>query len=60
MPVDALLSEVCMHRADVSGPAQEYNICFTTVRRPDDGGIAPLPEPSHDMAILPKARILSV
>ncbi|KAK9841868.1 hypothetical protein WJX81_008187 [Elliptochloris bilobata] len=33
---------------------QEYNICFTTVRHPDDGGIAPLPEPSQDMAILPK------
>ena len=49
-----------MHRADVSWPAQEYNICFTTVRRPDDGGIAPLPEPSHNMAILPKARVPSV
>lgn len=33
---------------------QEYNICFTTVRRPKDGGIAPLPEPSHDLAVLPK------
>ena len=34
---------------------QEYNICFTTVRRPENGGIAPLPEPSQDMAVLPKA-----
>lgn len=33
---------------------QEYNICFTTVRRLNDGGIAPLPEPSHDLAVLPK------
>jgi len=36
--------------------AQEYNICFTTVRRPEDGGLAPLPAPSPDMAVLPKAR----
>lgn len=35
---------------------QEYNICFTTVRRPKDGSIAPLPEPSHDLAVLPKVR----
>ncbi len=35
---------------------QEYNICFTTVRRPKDGCIAPLPEPSHDLAVLPKVR----
>jgi DNA polymerase alpha subunit A len=33
---------------------QEYNICFTTVRGPKDGSIAPLPEPSEELAILPK------
>ena len=35
---------------------QEYNICFTTVQRPKDGSIPPLPEPAQDLAILPKAR----
>lgn len=33
---------------------QEYNICFTTVARPKDGGMAALPEPSEDMAYLPR------
>ena len=37
---------------------QEYNICFTTVRRPRDGGLAPLPEPSQDPAVLPKVGCL--
>eukprot|EP00884_Botryococcus_braunii_P011316 jgi/Botrbrau1/20185/Bobra.0173s0083.2 len=32
---------------------QEYNICFTTVSCPTDGGLAPLPQPSDQMAILP-------
>ncbi len=32
---------------------QEYNICFTTVDCPKDGGIAPLPPPSDHMAVLP-------
>lgn len=32
---------------------QEYNICFTTVSCPKDGGLAPLPQPSDQMAILP-------
>ena len=35
---------------------QEYNICFTTVQRPKDGSIPPLPEPAQDLAVLPKAR----
>ncbi len=39
---------------------QEYNICFTTVRRPKDGSIAPLPEPSHDLAVLPKVAFLPI
>ena len=34
---------------------QEYNICFTTVQRPRDGSIPPLPEPAEDLAVLPKA-----
>ena len=34
---------------------QEYNICFTTVQRPKDGSIPPLPEPAEDLAVLPKA-----
>lgn len=33
---------------------QEYNICFTTVQRPRDGSIPPLPEPAQDLAVLPK------
>jgi DNA polymerase elongation subunit (family B) len=37
---------------------QEYNICFTTVSAPKDGGLAPLPQPSDTMAILPTVRIL--
>jgi len=32
---------------------QEYNICFTTVDRPQDGSMAPLPENSADLAPLP-------
>lgn len=32
---------------------QEYNICFTTVQRPKDGSIPPLPEPSSTLAPLP-------
>ncbi|CAG9462303.1 unnamed protein product [Pedinophyceae sp. YPF-701] len=32
---------------------QEYNICFTTVERPEDGAIAPLPQASSEMAPLP-------
>lgn len=32
---------------------QEYNICFSTVQRPKDGGIAPLPPTANDLAILP-------
>ena len=39
---------------------QEYNICFTTVQRPKDGSIPPLPEPAEDLAVLPKACALSV
>ena len=34
---------------------QEYNICFTTVQRPKDNSMPPLPEPAEDLAILPKA-----
>ena len=33
---------------------QEYNICFTTVSRPEDGTIPPLPEPCRDAAPLPR------
>ncbi|PRW60975.1 DNA polymerase alpha catalytic subunit [Chlorella sorokiniana] len=33
---------------------QEYNICFTTVVRPKDGAMAALPEPSEEMAHLPR------
>ncbi|PSC73303.1 DNA polymerase alpha catalytic subunit [Micractinium conductrix] len=33
---------------------QEYNICFTTVVRPKDGHMAGLPEPSEEMAHLPR------
>jgi len=32
---------------------QEYNICFTTVTRPQDGGPAPLPQGTDEMAPLP-------
>ena len=32
---------------------QEYNICFTTVERPEDGNLPPLPPPSQQMAPLP-------
>ena len=32
---------------------QEYNICFTTVDAPPDGGPAPLPPPSDTPAVLP-------
>ena len=32
---------------------QEYNICFTTVERPEDGTMAPLPESASDLAPLP-------
>ncbi len=35
---------------------QEYNICFTTIQRPEDGSPAPLPDPSAHQAVLPKAR----
>lgn len=33
---------------------QEYNICFTTVVRPEGGGIPSLPEPSEERAPLPR------
>jgi len=33
---------------------QEYNICFTTVNRPEGGGVPALPEPSEDRAPLPR------
>ena len=33
---------------------QEYNICFTTVERPDAGGVPALPEPSEERAPLPR------
>ena len=36
---------------------QEYNICFTTIQRPEDGSPAPLPDPSAQQAVLPKARV---
>ena len=36
---------------------QEYNICFTTIQRPDDGSPAPLPDPTAPQAVLPKARM---
>ena len=36
---------------------QEYNICFTTVQRPKNGSIPPLPEPAEDLAVLPKASL---
>ncbi len=36
---------------------QEYNICFTTIQRPEDGSPAPLPDPSAHQAVLPKARL---
>lgn len=32
---------------------QEYNICFSTVERPKDGGIAPLPPTANELATLP-------
>lgn len=33
---------------------QEYNICFTTVKANPDGGAATVPQPSSDLAPLPK------
>jgi DNA polymerase alpha subunit A len=33
---------------------QEYNICFTTVERPEGGGVPALPEPSEERAPLPR------
>ena len=33
---------------------QEYNICFTTVARPDDGSVPPLPEANGEKATLPR------
>lgn len=33
---------------------QEYNICFTTVTRPEDGSVPCLPEPSTQQAPLPR------
>jgi DNA polymerase alpha subunit A len=33
---------------------QEYNICFSTVKRTADGSNPPLPDASGDMAPLPK------
>lgn len=32
---------------------QEYNICFSTVERPKDGAIAPLPPTANELAVLP-------
>jgi DNA polymerase alpha subunit A len=32
---------------------QEYNICYTTVERPEDGSVPPLPEPGAEAAPLP-------
>ena len=34
---------------------QEYNICFTTIQRTEDGGPAPLPDAGGPQAVLPKA-----
>ena len=36
---------------------QEYNICFTTIQRPEDGSPAPLPDPSAQQAVLPKVPL---
>ena len=36
---------------------QEYNICFTTIQRPEDGTPVLLPDPSAQQAVLPKARL---
>lgn len=33
---------------------QEYNICYTTVERPEDGSVPPLPEPGAEAAPLPR------
>ena len=33
---------------------QEYNICFTTVNRPDDGSVPPLPDATDEKAVLPR------
>lgn len=35
---------------------QEYNICFTTIQRTEDGSPAPLPESGGPQAVLPKVR----
>lgn len=32
---------------------QEYNICFTTVKRPEDDSIPALPQSGNDLAPLP-------
>ena len=45
-----------MHRPPPVPPPQEYNICFTTVHRPRDGGPPALPDapaPGAGMAPLP-------
>ena len=34
---------------------QEYNICFTTIQRTEDGDPAPLPDAGGPQAVLPKA-----
>ena len=35
---------------------QEYNICFTTVKPAPGSELPALPEPSSDLAVLPKVR----
>lgn len=37
---------------------QEYNICFTTVQRPKDGGIPPLPEGAGPGGMAPLPTII--
>ena len=37
---------------------QEYNICFTTVAAVPEGQHASIPQPSSDLAPLPKVRLL--
>ncbi|KAK3255600.1 hypothetical protein CYMTET_35223 [Cymbomonas tetramitiformis] len=37
---------------------QEYNICFTTVERPQDDSVPPLPSPSKP-AVLPQVKLPS-
>ena len=37
---------------------QEYNICFTTVEPAADGQSAQLPQPSADLAPLPKVSLI--